>query len=57
MDPCQPALTKEEENLCGHAAMLKKKLEAYHACEFRDEIAWWDQFIELLVFGPMQTLL
>jgi hypothetical protein len=57
MDPCQPALTKEEETLCGHAAMLKKKLEAYHACEFRDEIAWWDQFIELLVFGPMQTLL
>jgi hypothetical protein len=30
--------------------------EAYHACEFRDEIAWQDQFIELLVFGPMQTL-
>jgi hypothetical protein len=55
MDPCQPALTKEEETLHGHAVMLKKKLEAYHACESRDEMAWQNQFRALLVFGLLQT--
>ncbi|KAF8274188.1 hypothetical protein EI94DRAFT_1696131 [Lactarius quietus] len=37
-------LTKDEETLHHYAATLKKRLEAYHACESRDENAWVNEF-------------
>lgn len=52
MDSPTPTLTKDEKILHRHAVMLKKMLEDYHACahESRDEEAWQDRFIELLVY-------
>ncbi|KAF8262980.1 hypothetical protein EI94DRAFT_1704359 [Lactarius quietus] len=37
-------LTKDEEILHHYAATLKKRLEAYHACESRDENTWANEF-------------
>ncbi|KAF8256696.1 hypothetical protein EI94DRAFT_1710438 [Lactarius quietus] len=37
-------LTQDEMTLHHHAAMLKNKLEAYHACKSRDEMAWVVEF-------------
>jgi hypothetical protein len=48
MDP-KFNLTKEEQRLHHDAAMLKKKLQAYRACEPRDEKAWKDEFRAILV--------
>ncbi|KAF8272285.1 hypothetical protein EI94DRAFT_1697623 [Lactarius quietus] len=42
-------LTKDEETLHHYAATLKKILEAYHACESRDENAWVNEFKVFLV--------
>ncbi|KAF8274710.1 hypothetical protein EI94DRAFT_1695844 [Lactarius quietus] len=42
-------LTKDEETLHHYAATLEKRLEAYHACESRDENAWVNEFKVFLV--------
>ena len=44
------SLTEEEKPLHHRAAMLRKKLEAYHACESRDEKAWIEELKMLLVY-------
>ncbi len=34
------SLTKDEQTLHHHAAMLKNELEAYRTCTHRDEVEW-----------------
>ncbi|KAF8266112.1 hypothetical protein EI94DRAFT_1701998 [Lactarius quietus] len=46
-------LTKEEETLHHYAAMLEKRLEAYHACESRDENTWANEFKVFLARSMM----
>jgi|ERR1700761_9516787 hypothetical protein len=50
------SLTQEEKTLHHWAAMLKKKLEAYHACESREEKAWIGELNMLLVFILVRSL-
>jgi DNA-binding SARP family transcriptional activator len=42
-------LTSEEQIIHHHAAVLKKELEAYCACEPRDEKGWRHTFRLILV--------
>jgi hypothetical protein len=42
-------LTPDEQIIHHHAAMLKKELEAYHACTPRDENTWRHTFRAILV--------
>jgi hypothetical protein len=50
MSPPEITLTEDEQTLHHRAATLKKMLEAYHACESKDEEAWRDQFKDILVY-------
>jgi hypothetical protein len=42
-------LTEDEQTLHHRVAMLKRKLDEYHACEPRDEVTWRDEFKVLMV--------
>ena len=42
-------LTKDEQTLHHYAAMVKKRLGAYHICQSRDEESWKREFRMLLV--------
>lgn len=53
MSTSKPNLTQDEQTLHHHAAMLRKNLEAYHACTPRDEAAWRKEFKSRLVFRSL----
>jgi hypothetical protein len=43
-------LTQVEQTLHHNSAMVKKKLEAYHASESKDARYWWNEFRAILVY-------
>jgi hypothetical protein len=45
------SLSDEERTLHHQAAVISKKLEAYHACKSRDEKAWIEELRKLLVYS------
>ena len=49
MSSSKADLTPDEHVLHHHASTLQKNLEAYRACELRDEAAWVSKFRELMV--------